>query len=357
MLSFRPVLPEPVAASLDRVGEALGRPSLDPGTVEAALLALDTLPADFAERARTEIAERCRLRSAPLRLAPVLHLLVGSSPSLTRDHHLRLVERTPGLEYLCLFHWDGFVREAALDRIRGGARSAFFFAAIVHRLNDWVGPVRSAAARCAERVFPKTAAETAAGAAVTLLGRTEQWGRWDGERLILDRAFGREDVARALAQTLRTSVTGPMPRILRHALRRPAMDRHLLDLAREAAIPAVRATALRVLVEGRATWPGGLVRKWIDKSQGLYRHVRTLEERPLERPLPLEALAQIGVADRSAPVRRVAAEALVRHHSSLANAGMLLERLLSDENPAIARRAEFVRTSRAADRDGSASEA
>jgi hypothetical protein len=174
-------------------------------------------------------------------------------------------------------------------------------------------------------------------------------GRWDGERLILDRAFDREDVADALARTLLDSPAGPMPRILRHALRRPAIDRHLLGLARGAAIPAVRATALRALVEGRATWPGGFVRKWIDKSHGLFRRVRVLEERPVERPLPLEALIEIGAADRAAPVRRVAAEALVRYHLSLGNADGLLDRLLSDRSPAILRRAEFVGKIRASD--------
>src|SRR5688500_3918447 len=214
MLSVRPVLPGPVAASLDQLGERLGRSSLDNREIEAALRALDSLPPDFAERARTEIAGRCRLRSEPLRRVPVLHAILRPSPALTRDHHLRLLERGPGLPWLYLFHWDGFVREAALDRIRGGARSPFFFAAIVHRLNDWAGPVRSAAADCAERVFPETGPEIAAAAAVTLLGRTEEWGRWDEERLILDWTFDRQDVADALARTLRTALTGPMPRVL-----------------------------------------------------------------------------------------------------------------------------------------------
>lgn len=349
MLSFRPLLPGPVAASLDRLGGQLGRPSLDDGEVEAALRSLDSLPPDLAERARTEIAERCRLRSEPLRLVPALHSILRPSASLTRDHHLRLLERRPGLHYLYLFHRDGFVRQAALEGMRGGARSPFFFAAIAHRLNDWADPVRGAAARCAERVFPETRPEIVAAAASTLLGRTQAWGRWDEERLILERAFDRPDVADALARTLRTSLTGPMPKVLREALRRPAMDRHLPALAREAAIPAVRATALRALVEGRATWTAGFVRKWIDKSHGLYTRARVIEERPVERPLPLEALAELGAADRAAPVRWVAAEALVRHHLSLANADGLLDRLLRDKSPAIRHRAEFVTRTRAAE--------
>jgi hypothetical protein len=347
MPSVRPVLPAPVAASLDRIGALLGRSSLDFGEIEAALLSLDSLPPHYAERARAEIAERCRLRSEPLRLVPSVRAILRPAPVLTRARHLRLLERWPGLGYLYLFHWDGFVREAALDRLGGGVRSPFFFAAMACRLNDWADPVRSAAVRCAARMFPETRAEVAVAAAMSLIGRTEEWGRWNEERLILDRAFDRADVADALAEILRTSLGGPMPRILRHALRRPAIDRHLLKLAREAAIPAVRAAALRALVEGRATWPGAFAKKWTDKSHGLYSWRRTVEERPLERSLALEALTEVGASDRAAPVRQVAAEALVRHHASLANAEELLERLLRDKSPAVRRRADFVARSRA----------
>lgn len=74
--------------------------------------------------------------------------------------------RTPGLEYLFVFHREGQLREAALLKITGALPSPFLFAAVLWQLNDWAEPVRQAAARCASRSFavtdPAVVAQTAA---------------------------------------------------------------------------------------------------------------------------------------------------------------------------------------------------
>lgn len=347
MPAARSVLPDDVAARLDRVGEGMARGRLGAGVVEAALRALDPLPPNIIERARHEIVERCGLQFAGPPLHPLIGLLARLVPALAPRSHGRLLEEVPGLDHLFLFHWNGRMREAALDRLRSGARSPFFFGAIAYRLNDWVWQVRAAAARCAARTFPRTGPAIVAGAAVSLLGRTKSWGRWGDEASLLDDALCRSDVSEALAARLRNATTGPMARVLAHALRRPAMDRHLPELAREALIPAVRAKALRSLIEARAAWPAGFETKWIDKSHGLNRKVRVFDERPIDRAQPLEALVALAAADRAAPVRRVAAEALVRNHASLANADRLLASLLRDKSPSIRERAEFVAKARA----------
>jgi len=346
-MPYRSVLPATVAERLDRVGDGMARGGLAGEVVEAALCALDPLPPRIIERARHEIVHRCGLQTESRRLHPVLELAAEFIPVLAPPSGHRLLRDVPGLDHLFLFHWSGRMREAALDRLHEGARSPFFFGAVAYRLNDWVWQVRAAAARCAARTFPMTEPEIVAAAAVSLLGRTDTWCRWETEESLLEDALCRADVAAALATLLRNARTGPMARILTHALRRPAMDRHLPSLAREAAMPAVRATALRSLIEGRAAWPVGFGAKWIDKSHGLTRRVRIFEERPLDRALPLEELAALGAADRAAAVRRVAAEALVRHHESLANADRLLALLLRDKSPSIRDRAEFVASARA----------
>lgn len=345
----RSVLPEGVAKRLDRVGERMARGRVTAEVLEAALQVLDPLPPHIVERARSEIVERCGLRTGSRRLNPLLRLIAFAVPSLAPPSSRSLLRDVPGLEHLFLFHSSGFMREAALDRIHSGARSPFFFAAIAYRLNDWVDEVRAAAARCAARTFPGTEPGIVAAAAVGLPGPTDSWCRWGEEASLLDDALCRADVAEALATKLRTARTGPMARILAHALRRPAMDRHLPALVREAAIPAVRATALRSLIEARAAWPVGFGTKWIDKSHGLSRRVRIFHERPLDRVIPLEALIALGAADRAAPARRVAAEALVRHHASLANADLLVASFLRDKSPSIRERAEFVAKVRASD--------
>jgi hypothetical protein len=343
------VLPESVAARLDRVGEAMARGRLSAEIVEAALCALDPLPPNIIERARHEIAGRCGLQTESRRLNPLVRLAAQLVPALAPPSGNDLLDKVPGLDHLFLFHWSGRMREAALDRLRGGARSPFFFGAIVYRLNDWAWQVREAAARCAARAFPLTEAAIVAAAAVSLLGRTDSWRRWGDEASLLDDSLCCADVAEALSARLRTAATGPMARVLGHALRRPAMDRHLRTLAREALMPAVRAKAIRSLIEARAIWPAGFRTKWIDKSHGLTRRVRTFDERPIDRAFPLEELAALAAADRAAAVRRVAAEALVRHHSSLDNAERLVALLLRDKSPSIRERAEFVAKARAPD--------
>lgn len=348
MRAARSVLPEAVAERLDRVGEGMARGRLGADVVEAALRALDPLPPGIIDRARHEIAERCRLGAESRHVPPLIGLLERFIPALARPSGQRLLELVPGLDHLFLFHWSGHMREAALDRLRGGVRSPFFFGAIAYRLNDWAWQVRAAAARCAARTFPATGPDIVAAAAVSLLGRTESWRRWGDEAALLDDALSRADVAEALAARLRASTTGPLARILILALRRPAIDPHLPALAREARTPAVRAAALRTLIETRAAWPAGFEVKWIDKSHGLFRRVRTFDARPVDRPQPLEALAALAAADRAAPVRRVAAEALVRHHALLANADRLVDLLRRDSSPAIRERAEFVAKARAA---------
>jgi len=342
MSSRRSPLPQAAADALDGVGERIAAGLPAAREVESALRALDALPPHLIGAVRSEIALRCRFGIEPRRLLPVPDFLARALPGLFLPSQQNLLGRCEGLEYLFLFHPSGLLREAALERIGGGARSPFFFGAVAYRLNDWAWQVRAAAARCALRTFPATAPQVVAGAAISLLGRLDTWSRWSDEARLLDEAFDRADVVDSLAERLRTERTGPMPRVLVQALRRPAIDRHLLRLARESAIPGVRAVALGALVEARAAWPAGFETRWIDKSSGLSRRVRRFDARPVERPAELDALVAIGAADKAAAVRRVAAQALVRHRDSLRGADRLIQGFLRDSSPSIRERAEFV---------------
>lgn len=100
--------------------------------------------------------------------------------------------------------------------------------------------------------------------------------------------------------------------------------------------------ALRALIEGRAVWPVGYERVWVDKVYGISRRVVRLAERPLDRPLPVDALIQLGLGDRSAAPRRVAAEGLILHRHSLGDIAPLVEGLARDRNPSVRERAAFL---------------
>lgn len=249
--------------------------------------------------------------------------------------------RFPDLKFLFLFHFDGRLREAAVQRIADGLPSPFFFAAMAVRLNDWVEPVRRAALASAARCFPKTNPDVVAAAAEALLLRQDSWGRWGNERQAVDAAFERPDVAESLAVRIANSTTGPSSRILRKALRAGAMDVHLERLAKEAKQPSVRALAVQALADGKATWQSGWQYKWIDKSMGMRTRVPQIEERALTIEVDRTRIVQAAAGDQSALVRRQALDAVIRY--GLGSAGrQIATDLTNDRSPSLRERAAFI---------------
>ncbi len=250
--------------------------------------------------------------------------------------------RTPGLEYLFLFHRDGRLREAALLRITGGLPTPFLFAAVLWRLNDRAAPVRDAAARCADRSFAATAPAVAAQAATALLTRQTSWHRWTDERAILDRALARDDVAKHLSRLVAGATTGPLASMLRHALRLPAFDPHLARIALKAVQPAIRAVALEALVNGEAEWPSGSAWQRVDKPMGVRGRIAVFDHRALAVAFPEEELIAHGIKDRSAAVRRAALIAVIRHLPGTPDGRDHAAALVADRSPSVRERARFI---------------
>lgn len=230
-----PVLSPELQRSLKRVGDALAAERDVAGDLALVVGGLNALQPAHLARAEREIFEAARLYHAPW----------GTIEGLARRRleARRRLACFPGLEYVYLFHRDGHLREAALDAIAGGLPSAFLFAAVGARLNDWVPQVRAAAAECAARNFPATDAAIIAEAGLALLPRESSWTRWRDERAMLARALDRADVAALLTQAVIARPTGPLATVLRFALRSDRLDPHLERIFREAAQPAVRALA------------------------------------------------------------------------------------------------------------------
>jgi hypothetical protein len=228
---------------------------------------------------------------------------------------------------------------------RGAGPHAFFIVALVYRLNDWVPEVRAAAAEALRRTTtPVTDPAIIVQALLFLLPRARNWSRWGDEMAPFDGLLDQPEIAACLSAALRDSLSGPSARLLRQALRRPAMDAHLPSLMREARQPAVRALALRVLAAGKVEWEAGppTIRQWIDKSMGLFRVVRRTEERPVVSPFTLAELVDIGARDRSAAVRLAAATALSLNFANIPNGRAFAERLALDKSRAVRERAAFL---------------
>lgn len=330
----RSVLPPPLATKLAAFGNKLGQSDDE---LEDVLAELSALSANVVVPASREIATAMRFGWWREQHGLLLPPLFGGASST-----LQLLGKNPDYAWLLLFHPSGYAREAALDSIDGPPTSAFFFAALAWRLNDWVGPVRKVAQRCAERVLQQTSADVAAKAALYLLDRRLVWGRWTDEANVLDSVFGRRDVIAGLAAHLQEQSTGAVATCLRSASRYPDIDEHLPRIATAAVQPSVRAVAYQWLIAGKATWPVGYEWAWIDKVYGLRRRIPVLASRDIQATRPAAEWIREGIRDKSLFVRKVAADALVGARAQVPDADNLIAQLAKDRSPAIRSRADFM---------------
>lgn len=331
-----PVLPDRVIAPLRSIGSKLeAGEQLGVGVTESARMLNRVDPRDLAQTER-EIVEAAALHR--WRREPSLMEKLFASRVSDADQ-LRSVEN---LEFPFLFHREGRMREAALHKIAEPLPSAFIFATVAWRLNDWAEPVRRAAMECAARTFPSTPPPIIADAASVLLTRKATWGRWGREREVLDAAFERRDVASCLADLIGTSATGTMASLLCQTLRNGSMDVHLQRLSVDAVQPAVRAAAIQSLIRGRAEWSVGWRWRWIDKSMGVRRREPVFETRPLMVLTDAGSMIRLGLADRSAMVRNAAMSGLIQEQTAMIDARELATTMLKDRSPVVRERAGFV---------------
>jgi hypothetical protein len=332
------------------------RPATD-REVDDILAELAVLPAHLVVRAGREIAitaglGRWQPQNRPRRVV-VAHRAIRfinrlkewlwpNPPPTPFPSDRELLVANANLAWLFLFHPDGYVRLAALHRIDTAPSSPFFLAALAWRLNDWVPQVREAARLCAERELPLVDAGVAATAAPYLLGRRMAWRRWTDERDILDKVFARKDVLEVLATKLRTGTTGPLAACLRHALRFSDIDEYLIELARHARQPSVRALSYRCLISGKADWIVGSEWVWIDKVYFVRRRVPKLGTRSIERVVPIADLVREAALDKSAVVRKVAADALIAKQCRLPDQEGFVAGLAKDKSATVRSRADFL---------------
>lgn len=273
------------------------------------------------------------------------------TPKPTRGSDLDALARYPQLAQLFIFHRDGWLREAALHSLSKPPDNPFEFTAVVYRLNDWVEPVRSAAAACARRLFPRTSANVVAEASLFLFRQIPKLGRWgERERGLLESTLYRSDVIRALAELLSARRSGPVALPFRHALRRPGLDDMLPRLASESPLPLVRAIAFETLIMKRARWLVQYRYEWVDKRFNIRRLVPEYDSRPVDHQLPVENLLRQAAKDSTVAVRKVAVRGLIDLRNSLSSdMSDLAHALAQDESSAIRERGKFYLNDRSSD--------
>ena len=243
-----------------------------------------------------------------------------------------------------LFSGDGFRRERALRTIKSGAPTAFLLAILLRRLNDWVPQVREAARIAVKDVLAESDTEIIVSVAWVLLPVRSTWGRLEDRDLqVLDTIADRESVASRLADTIERADSGPAATILRQASRRPALDKFLPRLAKQAVQPAVRALAHRMLLQRQAVWQVGWQWRWTDKSLGERVKEPKLSIRSIDHALSEAQLIEAAANDPAASVRRVAGDGLVTKKGNLTEFELEIARQLeTDPYPSVAERGRFV---------------
>ncbi|MCR2833017.1 hypothetical protein [Parerythrobacter lacustris] len=297
----------------------------------------DQSPASIAD-ADGAIASAARLWSWSRKLSWFERNVFGKRAD--RD----LLDEVPGLAYLFLFHKNGFLRQAALERISGPISNAFLVAALAWRRNDWVDQVRASAKACMDRCLPSTSPDVLAEFFLETAGPRSTWRRWsDAQRQSMDALLARPEVAAEIVAQLLMQRDGPLPSWLRYLLRYEWIDPYLKILASEAKIPGVRAVALQALAYGFArSTDGSRQRFWIDKPMGIIGWRPHVQQRALTIHSDRSEAIRSGLQDCSTAVRKVALEAIMDRASDDTELVALAEPFLNDRSACIRSKAAFI---------------
>lgn len=219
----------------------------------------------------------------------------------------------PLITWVDLCSWDGHRREKALRTLGDSAPNKFFLALVLRRLNDWVPQVRQAAEQSLPKLLLGSNPDVVAEVVCFTLTHWSTWIRIEASaRSAVLNAVSKPDVLTAIKRRLLTSAQGPLCTILNELSRCEVMDSDLFDIAQLAIQPSLRAKALRMLFDSKASWCSG--KKWVytDKVYGGGKYVPVVDSRAFVHDYRTEFLIKVSAKDPSSIVRRVGAEILIR---------------------------------------------
>jgi hypothetical protein len=243
-----------------------------------------------------------------------------------------------------MFHGSGYVRQAAMEALSSSPRCPFEVAAVVYRLNDWVGNVRTASTTYAREFLVTARAEAISESAFFLLSQMSFLSRWDDQALsVLQDSIYRTEVLEEMRKQFLAPRGGKVGQTLRLVLRRADFDLHLEELALDARLPTVRAIAVETLLMGRARWFVGYRREWVNKVYGITRRVAEFETRNVEIDYGVEIILGAAARDKSSLVRRITADFLIsKRGNSTAGMAELSDALRNDKSSAVRSRIDFL---------------
>jgi len=236
------------------------------------------------------------------------------------------------------------VRQVAMEALTTSPSCPFEVAAVVYRLNDWVGSVRAASSVYARKFLVTASAETISESAFFLLPQVHQLNRWDDEALlVVQNSIYRTEVLNEMREQFLASHSGKVGQSLRLILQRSDFDVHLEKLALEARLPTVRAIATETLLMRRARWFVGYRREWVNKVYGITRRTAEFETRDVEVDFRVADVLGAAARDKSSLVRRIAADFLIAKRGQLTpELAEIVGELTNDRSAAVRSRIEFL---------------
>lgn len=206
---------------------------------------------------------------------------------------------------------SGYLRQAALQAYEFTPNDRAGLETLLLRCNDWVDAVRDTALARLAKVLPQLDAPALSQICLFVLDRAPHWQR--GGQAVLPQFQAHPNWTDALMLAFGTQTNGPLVYLLRKALKSSDLDTALPELAINGRAAFVRALATQTILTGTARWRIGTAKQWIDKPMGLSRQVPVFATRPINVPQEVhEHILSQAAEDRSAQVRKVAADALIR---------------------------------------------
>lgn len=247
------------------------------------------------------------------------------------------------LTWIDLCSDDGYKRERTLRALSGAAPNRFFFAMAVRRLNDWVPQVREAACEQLPSIAVASKPEDVVDALCAVLPHWNSWGRMEAKckQTLLEITLI-EPITRSLKSRLISAAAGPLASVLAQAGQTPALDAYLPEIASNAIQPSVRAKAYKSLLDGKVVWLAGRKWEWSDirYCKGYFKPLFC--NRTLSVKSPFENTLRAASEDRSAIVRRLAGDVLIRDSGTIGSVALQLATVLaSDSQPSVAERGKF----------------
>lgn len=340
----RSVLPAEVQTAVYRLGEAINGQTGTQNMIEEYRNALRGLPASAVPRASDEIRNIAGMYRGYHSPAQTMSLGDRIMSILGRNVTLpHMLKSYPDMGWLVLFHGNGYLRQAALENLNSAPQSEFEFTAIIYRMNDWVENVRILAERYFKEFDRQTEPSIVGDAAFFLLAQASKLSRWNERgRNLFEAGVYRSEVLNYMKGQFLSQRTGSVGRTLQQVLKRPDFDPELAELARNAKLPSVRAIAMDTLLNDRARWFVGYGKEWINKPLGVSRRVAVFETRPIHVETDFDELLKLASSDRTAQVRKIAADALIaKRHDATAEMDSIAQVLQSDKSSSVQSRIDF----------------